>query len=124
MYYNILTEKEKQILELIAINGLNQVEIGQKLYLSPNTVYTHLNSICYKLGFSGKSRVYQLIVFYWMNIIKGVEKMRNCTECKSYTSEEKCKCPQSEYLDEFVNEYMICREFEVKKNDKKTVKTT
>lgn len=123
MYYNILTEKEKQILEMIAINGLNKVEIANKLYLSPNTVYSHTEAICNKLGFSGKSRIYQLIVFYWMNIIKGAEKMRNCTECSSYTSEEKCNCTQSEYLDDYVNEYMICREFEGKKNDKKTVKT-
>lgn len=43
--------------------------------------------------------------------------MGNCTQCVNYDAkEEKCKCEKSQYCDDFVNNYMICREFKEKQN--------
>ncbi|MDP4182111.1 MAG: LuxR C-terminal-related transcriptional regulator [Bacillota bacterium] len=48
-----LTEREKEIVRL-ASNGLTNKEIGQKLYLSSNTIKTQLKSIFEKLGVNSR----------------------------------------------------------------------
>jgi DNA-binding NarL/FixJ family response regulator len=44
-----LTDREREVLELIA-EGRNNAAIGQRLYLSPKTVETHIHQIFQKLG--------------------------------------------------------------------------
>lgn len=43
----LLTERETEVLRLLAA-GLGNKEIGKALYLSPNTVKTHLSNIYHK----------------------------------------------------------------------------
>ncbi len=45
----LLTEREREVLRLLAA-GLSNREIGERLFLSPETVKTHLGSIYRKLG--------------------------------------------------------------------------
>jgi DNA-binding NarL/FixJ family response regulator len=49
-----LTNRERQVLELIA-EGRSNRAIGQKLFLSPKTVETHIRQIFQKLGLSGSA---------------------------------------------------------------------
>jgi LuxR family maltose regulon positive regulatory protein len=49
-----LSEAERRILRLLATN-LTLREIGRELYLSPNTVKTHVHSIYRKLGVSSRA---------------------------------------------------------------------
>ena len=49
-----LSERERQVLELIA-EGLSAPEIGRRLYLSPATVKSHLQSLYDKLGVSDRA---------------------------------------------------------------------
>ncbi|NJP11236.1 MAG: response regulator transcription factor [Leptolyngbyaceae cyanobacterium RU_5_1] len=44
-----LTEREKDVLKLL-VEGKNNTEIGEALYLSPNTVKTHIRGIMNKLA--------------------------------------------------------------------------
>lgn len=44
-----LTQREKEVLQLIAI-GLTSIEIGEKLYISKNTVETHRKNLLIKLN--------------------------------------------------------------------------
>jgi DNA-binding NarL/FixJ family response regulator len=44
-----LSERERQVLELLA-TGLTNAEIGERLYLSVNSIKTHLRSAYRKLG--------------------------------------------------------------------------
>jgi DNA-binding NarL/FixJ family response regulator len=44
-----LTEREREILELL-VEGLDNTEIGRRLYLSPSTVKNHVSSVLAKLG--------------------------------------------------------------------------
>ena len=38
--------------------------------------------------------------------------MKNCKICEDYCCEdEKCHNRNSQYFDDYVNEYMVCREF-------------
>ncbi|WP_088226633.1 LuxR C-terminal-related transcriptional regulator [Desulfosporosinus sp. FKB] len=53
-----LTERETQIAELAA-DGLTNKEIGQRLYISPNTVKTQLKSIFEKLGVNSRALLKQ-----------------------------------------------------------------
>jgi DNA-binding NarL/FixJ family response regulator len=45
----LLTEREREVLRLLAA-GLSNREIGERLFLSPETVKTHLGNIYRKLG--------------------------------------------------------------------------
>lgn len=49
-----LSERERQVLEMIA-EGLSAPEIGRRLYLSPATVKSHLQSLYDKLGVSERA---------------------------------------------------------------------
>jgi DNA-binding NarL/FixJ family response regulator len=49
-----LTDREREVLELIAEGRSNQA-IGQKLFVSPKTVETHIRQIFLKLGLSESS---------------------------------------------------------------------
>ncbi len=53
-----LTEREKEVLKLI-LKGLKNKEIGEKLFISEQTVKTHINNIFKKLGVKNRA---QLIV--------------------------------------------------------------
>lgn len=53
-----LTEREIQIAQLAA-DGLNNKEIGERLYISPNTVKTLLKSIFEKLGVNSRALLKQ-----------------------------------------------------------------
>ena len=48
-----LSEREVDVLRLVA-EGLSNNEVGAKLYISAQTVKTHLERICTKLGVSGR----------------------------------------------------------------------
>ena len=49
-----LSERERQVLEMIA-EGMLAPEIGRRLYLSPATVKSHLQSLYEKLGVSDRA---------------------------------------------------------------------
>jgi DNA-binding CsgD family transcriptional regulator len=49
-----LSERERQVLEYIA-NGRSNKEIGQILYISENTVKSHVKSILTKLDAMGRT---------------------------------------------------------------------
>jgi DNA-binding CsgD family transcriptional regulator len=51
-----LTLKEIKVCEFIK-KGLNDIEIAEKLSISPNTVKTHLRNICKKLSISGRVKL-------------------------------------------------------------------
>jgi DNA-binding CsgD family transcriptional regulator len=48
-----LTEREREILQAIA-EGRRTEEIGQRLFISPHTVHSHMRSIFMKLGVRSK----------------------------------------------------------------------
>lgn len=118
MYYETLTPKEQEVYNRLVYNGMNAPEIANSLNIGVNTVKTHLNSICNKLAIEGRTRVNQLIIWHYQGVLRGREKMKNCTLCK-FDIDDKCQCTMAEDYEEPVNEYMICREFQEKKeNDK------
>lgn len=49
-----LTRREAEVLRLVA-RGMNNAQVGEKLFISPRTVDTHLTSIYRKLGVSSRS---------------------------------------------------------------------
>jgi DNA-binding NarL/FixJ family response regulator len=49
-----LTSREVEVLELVA-EGLTNVEVAKRLFLSPRTIDTHLSSIYHKLGVSSRA---------------------------------------------------------------------
>jgi DNA-binding NarL/FixJ family response regulator len=51
----LLTEREREVLRLL-VAGLANREIGKRLYLSPDTVKTHLGNIYRKLGVEGRTQ--------------------------------------------------------------------
>jgi len=109
-----LTERERDIYEQIVNFGLSPAEIAQKLFLSLSTVKTHIGSICQKYGFTSTTRTQQLIIDYYHKVLRGEEKMKNCMLCE-FQKNEKCTEKESQYFNENVNEYMICRAFQEKK---------
>jgi two-component system response regulator DevR len=52
---SLLTEREREVLRLLA-EGLANREIGERLYLSADTVKTHLGNIYRKLGVEGRTQ--------------------------------------------------------------------
>ncbi|MDY3128892.1 MAG: LuxR C-terminal-related transcriptional regulator [Berryella intestinalis] len=55
-----LTSRETEILQLIG-EGRSRSDIGQMLFLSENTVKTHVRHVYQKLGIHSKSEALQLI---------------------------------------------------------------
>ena len=51
-----LTEREYEVLELL-VEGLNNTEIATRLYISPNTVKTHMRGLMNKLAVSDRVQV-------------------------------------------------------------------
>ena len=51
-----LTPKEIEVCDFIK-EGLNDVEISEKLSISSNTVKTHVRNICKKIGVSGRTKL-------------------------------------------------------------------
>ncbi len=49
-----LSEREREVLALLS-SGLSEREIGQELFLSFNTVHTHVKSLYRKLGVSSRA---------------------------------------------------------------------
>ena len=58
MDYLRITEREYEVLELLARGQTNQ-EIGESLYVSPNTVKTHLTHLYEKLEVSRRTQAIQ-----------------------------------------------------------------
>ena len=110
----MLTQREKEVYNCIVINGLSKPEIAKRLVLKVTTIRTHINSICNKLGYEGDTRLLQLVIDHYIRVFKGVEKMKNCTECKYCDDNSTCQNQMSEYYQDVgqANEYQICREFE------------
>ncbi|RAQ95904.1 LuxR C-terminal-related transcriptional regulator [Thermogemmatispora tikiterensis] len=54
-----LSAREWELLNLLA-EGLSYRQIGQRLYLSPSTVKTHMRNLQQKLGVSGKEKMLRL----------------------------------------------------------------
>jgi len=50
-----LTRREREVLNLL-VDGLNQVAIADRLYLSPKTVGTHIQRILGKMGVSSRTQ--------------------------------------------------------------------
>ena len=55
----VLTEREREVLALIA-EGLNNTEIGERLYLSESTVKTHVGRVLFKLNL--RDRIHAVIL--------------------------------------------------------------
>jgi two-component system nitrate/nitrite response regulator NarL len=51
---SLLTDREQEVLSLTA-EGLTAPQIGERLYLSPTTVTTHLQNAYEKLGVSDRA---------------------------------------------------------------------
>jgi DNA-binding CsgD family transcriptional regulator len=56
-----LTPQQRQIIRLAA-EGLSNREIGQRLFLSPRTVASHLYRSFPKLGVAGRNQLHGLLV--------------------------------------------------------------
>jgi DNA-binding NarL/FixJ family response regulator len=50
-----LTMREREVLSLL-VDGLNQVQIAERLYLSPKTVGTHIQRILGKMGVNSRTQ--------------------------------------------------------------------
>lgn len=58
-----LTDREKDVVKL-KVEALTEIEIGDRLYISPRTVHNHVSNIYKKLGFTGKSNPDKLLITY------------------------------------------------------------
>lgn len=54
--YELLTNREREVLQLSA-EGLNNPEIGERLFLSARTVETHRNNLMRKLGLENQTEL-------------------------------------------------------------------
>ena len=57
---NVLTERENEIVDLL-LNGRTYKMIAEELYLSENTVKTHIKNIYSKLNIKSKSELIKMI---------------------------------------------------------------
>jgi hypothetical protein len=58
-----LSKREKEILPLF-VQGLDDTEIGERLFISKHTVHNHINNIYAKLGFVGRRNPDRLLINY------------------------------------------------------------
>ena len=56
-----LTKRQREVLKLM-VSGLNNNEIGEKLFLSPSTVSYHVSEILAKLGAANRAEASALAV--------------------------------------------------------------
>jgi DNA-binding NarL/FixJ family response regulator len=62
---NTLTEREAEIVELIANEGWGQADVAKHLNLSPKTVKTHLFNARKGLGLAAVPSTTALVVWAW-----------------------------------------------------------
>ncbi len=62
----MLTSREGEVLELVA-RGLSNVEIGQRLYVSPATAKTHVGRLLMKLG--ARDRAQLVVIAYESGLV-------------------------------------------------------
>ena len=55
-----LTERESEILVLLA-QGHASAELSEMLFISPNTVRTHIHNMYRKLGVASREELFQLV---------------------------------------------------------------
>jgi DNA-binding CsgD family transcriptional regulator len=53
------SERENELIDLI-LQGLSRNEIGERLFISPNTVKTHTTNIYRKIGISSRRELFAL----------------------------------------------------------------
>jgi DNA-binding NarL/FixJ family response regulator len=63
---NVLTEREREVLALVGL-GLNNEEIGERLFLSPLTAKTHVSRIMSKL--LARDRVQLVVIAYETGLV-------------------------------------------------------
>jgi NarL family two-component system response regulator LiaR len=56
-----LTERERAVLELM-VEGLNNTQIAQRLFISPATVKSHVSNILSKLNVTGRTEAVALAI--------------------------------------------------------------
>ncbi len=56
-----LTAREMEVLRLVA-GGLTDVQVAEKLILSPRTVHAHISSIYSKLGVTSRSAATRYVI--------------------------------------------------------------
>lgn len=71
MLSDALSGREKEVLRLVA-DGMSNEEIGELLFVSPNTIKVHLKRIAIKLGVDGRSstRAASVTVGFRKNYLK------------------------------------------------------
>ncbi len=58
-----LSKRELEVIDLF-VKGMCKEEIGERLFISANTVHNHINNIYQKLDFVGKSHPDRLLMVY------------------------------------------------------------
>ncbi|GID96657.1 response regulator [Amorphoplanes digitatis] len=66
-----LTEREREVLALVA-HGLSNDEIGERLYVSPLTVKTHINRAMTKLGVRDRAQL--VVIAYQSGLVRPGEQ--------------------------------------------------
>ena len=117
VYEDKLTEREQQIYEAIAIDGMGFQELMQKFKLARTTICTHINSICLKKQVSGNCRFFALTHKYMREKMEKIQPKWNCTLC--VWRGDKCNHPNSQFFGENLKNdkkayYMSCSCFKNK----------
>ena len=98
VYEDKLTDKEQQIYEAIAIDGLGFEGLMKKFGLARATICTHINSICLKKQVSGNCRLFALTHKYLREKMEKNRTEWNCTLCA--WRGDKCNNVNSQFFGE------------------------